>query len=85
MEGACPGIKGEVKLSYYPIDSPDKKIEIDWDPVDENKNFTKQWRLEKLRSRWKYQVELLARSHAKAVISDTLIGFLNYPLLKNQL
>ena len=42
MEGACPGIKGEVKLAYYPMGNPDKKSEIDWMPVEVNKNFTNQ-------------------------------------------
>ena len=26
MEGACPGMNGEVRLTYYPIDKPGKKI-----------------------------------------------------------
>lgn len=85
MEGACPGIKGQVKLAYYPIDSPDKKLEIDWVSVNETKNFTKQWRLEKLEAGGKYQVELLARSHANAAISDTLIGYFKLPAPKDSI
>ncbi|TDI69162.1 MAG: alkaline phosphatase [Bacteroidetes bacterium] len=79
MEGACPGIKGEVKLVYYPIDNPDKKIEIDWMAVDVTKNFTKQWNLENLEAGTKYQVELLARSDSNSVVSDTLTGFFKLP------
>ena len=85
MEGACPGIKGEVKLSYYPIDRPDKKIEIDWIAVDNDKNFTKQWKLKNLQAGTKYQVELLARSNTNAVISDTLIGSFKLPALKESI
>lgn len=79
MEGACPGIKGEVKLTYYPLGSPNKKLEIDWIPVDETKNYTKQWKLKNLKAGTKYQVELLARSNSEAAVSDTLTGFFKLP------
>ncbi len=79
MEGACPGINGEVKLSYFPNENPMDKIELDWMPVDETKNFTKQWKLKNLQSGTKYQVELLARMDANSVVSDTLIGYFKLP------
>ncbi len=40
MVGACPGSAGEVQLTYYPLSKPENKIEKEWIPVDENKNFT---------------------------------------------
>ena len=80
MEGACPGIKGEVKLVYYPLENPTDKIELDWKSVDETKNFTKQWRLKNLVAGTKYKVELLARSEANSIVSDTLIGFFKLPV-----
>lgn len=79
MEGACPGINGEVKLMYYPLQNPSDKIELDWMSVDETKNFTKQWKLKNLKAGTKYKIELLARSDANAVISDTLAGFFKLP------
>jgi len=82
MEGACPGINGEVKLIYYPLEDPSDKIELDWMPVDETKNFTKQWKLNNLKAGAKYQVELLARSNANSIVSDTLTGFFKLPAAK---
>ncbi len=79
MEGACPGVKGEVKIKYYPFENSEKSTEIDWKPVDTNKNFTKQWKLENLLAGTKYKVELLARSDASSAISDTLTGFFQLP------
>lgn len=85
MEGACPGISGEVKLLYYPLENPDNKIEIEWMPVDINKNFTKQWKLENLQAGAKYNIELYARSLGNSSISDTITGFFQTPSLANSI
>lgn len=74
MEGACPGAMGEVKLVYYPLLDPSEKVETDWDRVDPEKNFTRQWSVEGLTPRTRYQVELLARRDAKSAISSTITG-----------
>ena len=58
MEGACPGAPGEVKLTCYPLKNPDKKIVTDWSPVETEKNFTRQWKLENLDPDTKYVVEI---------------------------
>lgn len=79
MEGACPGSPGEVKLSYHPVNHPEKKIELDWVAVDTDKNFTQQWKLEQLEAGTKYQMKLLARSNATSKVSDTLTGFFKLP------
>lgn len=79
MEGACPGIKGEVKLLYYPFRSEDQKKETDWKPVDENKNFTRQWKLENLLPDKKYIVEIEARKPGKTKITDKISGSFRTP------
>ena len=47
MEGACPGVGGEVRLIYIATDT-NKKTTINWTAVDSTKNYTKQWRLNNL-------------------------------------
>ncbi len=80
MEGACPGLSGEVKLCYYPVENPDKKIELAWVAVDTTKNYTKQWKLDNLDAGAKYKVEIFARYDANAKISDTITGFFLLPM-----
>lgn len=74
MIGACPGSPGEVKLSYYPLTSPDNKTELDWVAVANDKNFTKQWKLENLKPGTKYVVEIEARLDSKSNSSDKIEG-----------
>jgi len=80
MEGACPGLGGEVKLCYNPVDNPDKKIELAWVAVDTGKNYTKQWILDKLEAGTKYKVEIFARLNKNSRISDTISGFFLLPM-----
>ena len=74
MEGACPGANGEVKLIYYPLVDPDEIKETAWEKIDQEKNYTKQWRLEELTANTRYHVEIFARKGARAGISDTITG-----------
>lgn len=66
MDGACPGAPGEVKIIYFPSLKPELKIESEWEPVDVDRNFTRQWRLENLIADTKYVVELEARRDKKS-------------------
>ncbi len=79
MIGACPGASGEVKLTYYPLTSQDKKIELDWVAVDDEKNFTNQWKLEDLTPDTKYVVKIEARLDAKSKVSDQIDGAFRTP------
>lgn len=79
MEGACPGMSGEVKLVCYPVKKPDKIIEIDWLPVDDQKNYTRQWKLEDLSPGTKYVVEIEARKNEKSGTSDQISGSFRTP------
>lgn len=74
MEGACPGMGGEVKLTYYPLRDEEKRIEREWSRVDIEKNFTKQWRLEKLSLGTKYVVEVEARKDKRSKVSAKITG-----------
>lgn len=79
MEGACPGMEGDVKLSYFPLNKPENRIEMDWIPVESAKNFTRQWKLENLSADTKYVVELEARRNKKAGVSARITGAFRTP------
>jgi len=79
MLGACPGTSGEVKLSYYPLTNSSQKTELDWNKVDDNKNFTTQWKLENLSPNTKYVVEIEARLNEKSKVSDKTEGAFRTP------
>jgi alkaline phosphatase D len=74
MDASCPGVAGEVKLTYYPQNNLSKKTETKWNSVDPSKNFTKQWKLTGLIPNTSYAVEILARTNDKASVSDTIQG-----------
>jgi len=79
MEGACPGMGGEVKIVYYPLRDPEQRIEKPWTSVDVTKNFTKQWRFEGLTPDTKYVVEIDAGENRKTEISDHISGSFRTP------
>ncbi len=79
MDGACPGAAGEVKLSYYQAGSGEPPIETEWVRVDDNKNFTTQWKLENLSPNTRYQVKIEARPNASSAISDQVEGAFSTP------
>jgi alkaline phosphatase D len=74
MEGACPGAAGEVKLTYYPDNQQQTKIEVDWTAVDVHKNYTVQWHLQDLKPNTSYNLMLEARAVGEVNPSDTLKG-----------
>ncbi len=79
MIGACPGATGEVKLTYYPLTNQDNKTETKWVAVDTAKNFTHQWKLEKLNPDTKYVVEMEARMDKNSKVSDKIEGAFRTP------
>ncbi len=83
MIGACPGAAGEVKLTYFSLTDAEHKTETDWVSVDENKNFTTQWKLENLEPDTKYVVEIEARQNAKSKVSDKVEGSFRTPPIKD--
>ena len=79
MEGACPGMPGEVKLAYYPLKNPEERTETEWSSVYVDKNFTYQWRLSGLNPDTKYVVEIESRKHGKSGVTDKISGSLRTP------
>lgn len=62
MEGACPGIAGEVRLIYFPQDAPDRQVVSAWSVTTPENDFTHQWRLENLQPGTRYRVVVEARA-----------------------
>jgi alkaline phosphatase D len=79
MEGACPGTSGEVMLVYAPLFNSEKVVEIPWTPVNPNKNFTLQWKLNSLSAGTIYKVKMYARHNASSSISDSIKGSFKTP------
>lgn len=79
MIGACPGARGEVKLLYYSLNNSENPIETEWFAVDNNKNFTTQWKLDNLKPNTEYVVELEARMDKNSKVSDKMEGAFRTP------
>jgi alkaline phosphatase D len=79
MEGACPGMAGEVRMVCHPLKDPEKKIEKPWSPVDPERNFTIHWKLEGLTSGTKYILQLEARRDEKSGVTATQSGSFRTP------
>jgi len=56
MEGSCPGMDGQVRLSYYPEGLEANRIERSWQTVKPDNNHTKQWRLDGLLPGTRYKI-----------------------------
>ena len=79
MEGACPGMAGEVRLSFHPFKHPGKMKVTDWAAVDPARNFTRQWKLDELEAGTRYVVKLEARYGPEAAVSDIESGYFTTP------
>jgi len=79
MEGACPGMQGDVRLVYYPLKDTENRIESGWTPVDARKNFTFQWKITGLNPDTKYVVEIESKKPGKSKISDKISGSFRTP------
>ena len=79
MIGACPGVGGQVKLVYYPLSDSENSVETEWIAVDNDKNFTTQWKLVNLKPGTKYVVEMEARMDKKSMVSDKIEGAFQTP------
>ncbi len=79
MEGACPGVDGEVQLSYYVKGNAKSKIDLDWTRVKANENFTNQWKLTNLLPGTRYVIVLVSRPVLGKVIGDKIAGGFTTP------
>jgi len=84
MEGACPGSPGQVKLSWFAKDSPIEVYETEWMSVDQQKDFTYQWKLTDLQSDAEYLIKILSRATSSSAVSDSIKGFFRTPPDENK-
>lgn len=62
IRGACPGMAGEVMLSYFPIGARDQEVSTPWTLTTAKHDFTQQWRLTGLRANTHYAAIVEARA-----------------------
>ncbi len=79
MIGACPGASGEVKLTWYPLTNQENKTETEWVAVNDQENYTRQWKLDNLTANTKYVVEIEARMDGNSKVSDKIEGAFRTP------
>lgn len=75
LPGASPGAKGEVRVGYRAKDDSDYKY-TDWEKVEDDSDYTFQFKLSNLRPGTKYELEVEARpkDSKKNKVSDKLKG-----------
>ncbi len=61
IDGAVPGIEGEVRVSYRRDDSEDAWIQTDWARVDRDQDFTRQIQLDRLKPATTYDLRVESR------------------------
>jgi alkaline phosphatase D len=54
MIGACPGMAGKVRLSYFPEEQRKDVVSMDWITTQASDDFTAQWKLQGLKPGTKY-------------------------------
>jgi alkaline phosphatase D len=64
LEGAVPGMPGEVRIRYRPVGEADW-LGTAWQPVDPGKDFTHQFTLGNLKPATDYEFRVLARAGAE--------------------
>jgi alkaline phosphatase D len=73
IEGAAPGAKGQVRVRYRPTNQS-RWATTDWEPVDPERDFTKQIRLQDLQPGMHYELEVEARAPGVDAVSSSLQG-----------
>ncbi len=62
MEGSLPGMKGSVRLTWWPQYQPNSKVATGWLAVDPDRDFTRQVTLENLEPGQHYELRIKSRS-----------------------
>ncbi len=73
MNGAVPGSKGRVKLTYWPSSAPSNEQQTDWVEVDTDADFTHQFRLAGLSPGVAYQLKVQSQS-IEGHEGETIVG-----------
>jgi len=79
MQGACPGMEGEVRLSYYPEGLESNRIDLYWEAVGPDKNYTMQWELDGLSAGTNYIVRIESRNIGEKKIFTSIEGSFQTP------
>ncbi len=73
MLGACPGMSGQVRLSYFPIGRRDALKSTEWKATRAASDFTAQWRLEGLEPGTSYATVIEARGEKANQVNDEMV------------
>jgi alkaline phosphatase D len=73
IQGACPGIEGKVRLKYR-TENKQEWIQLEWQAVDPEKDFTHQFELSSLEAGEKYEILVEASPFKGKNISASLEG-----------
>jgi len=73
-EGAVPGISGEVRLAYLETGREDTKRITDWQPVDQDRDYTKHFLLDGLKPATGYTVIVEARKSSSGLATAIVNG-----------
>ena len=79
MEGYCPGSNGQVKLHYWTNDNSSNINSTEWFDVDQNKDFTYQWKLNNLQAGALYKLKIFSRQKNTQKITDSIFGSFKLP------
>jgi len=74
MQGAMPGARGEVRLSYWPTEEPRRKEATAWEAVDVAADFTRQFSLRGLQPGTRYELQLEGRLADRTLITGRVAG-----------
>ena len=73
IEGAVPGASGEVRVRYSRDDASQWQV-TDWQPVDRDRDFTRQFRLSGLKPDTRYELRVESRVNGSAPPGQALEG-----------
>ena len=79
MFGACPGIAGEVRLTYFPSKQRNQAKSIDWVTTKAENDFATQWKLEGLKANTQYAVVIESRAIGSKETSAVIRGAFRTP------
>ncbi|MDG2014585.1 MAG: sulfatase-like hydrolase/transferase [Pirellulaceae bacterium] len=85
MEGAAAGAKGQVRLKYWPQNTPQATVTTDWQDVDPEKDYTHQFSLTKLEPGTRYSVSSEARANPESGITSRVEGSFKTALNADQI
>ncbi len=74
MKGACPGAPGEVRLTYFPAGDESSKRTTDWTVTHSSRDYSCQWKLERLKPGTTYNACIEARSIGESEVNAVLRG-----------